>query len=203
MVNERMIKILLVLTGLIVSIGFSSDKIGAFFIGADFLPNNEYNETSSGVYQLQRTGLSLGILIPLNVPYLDCHIKIKASTHEIEKKGWDWEGTIQKNSAGLFDRHASAVNELLIGREYFVKQQVSVLPQFGVGFQLDALNQDGDSSVNGIVYSCLFTDYSVMWRYHFEKMGVGLLSHFQWGVLPSWDGYEATNRISLSMLIFR
>jgi len=68
-------KIVVVLFLIAESAVFSADKIGSVFIGLDYLPNNEYNETASGVYWLERSGFAAGIFIPLNFPYVDSHYK--------------------------------------------------------------------------------------------------------------------------------
>jgi hypothetical protein len=195
-------KIPLVVASLI-GVCFPRDKVGSLLVGADFLPNNEYNETSSGVYKLQKTGISFGFLIPINVPLLDLDYKVKASTHQIDKRGWDWSGEIQRDPAGLYDKHASVLNEILIGKELPIDDRMGILPQIGIGYQLDALNQDGDSHIGGIVYSCLFTDFSSAFRYRISEFGIGAMANYQLCAIPSWDGYEATDRISFSILLFK
>lgn len=195
--------ILLTLLAVTPSGVYSGDKIGGLFVGADYLPNNEYNETSSGVYKLQKPGISIGVLIPIGLPFFDYYYKVKASTHSIESRGWDWSGQIQKDEAALYDRHASFVNEILVGKDMPISERTSIMPLIGVGYQLDALNQDGDSPVGGIVYSCLYSDISAMIRYRLDKFGVGILANYQLGVLPSWEGYEATDRLSISAVLFK
>ncbi len=185
------------------SVGFSADKIGSIFIGLDYLPNNEYNETASGVYRLQNSGFAIGIFVPLNFPYVDSHYKVKASTHRIQKRGWDWAGEIQKETSHLYDKHASALNEILIGKEIKTGRHMTVLPQLGIGFQLDALNQDGDSPVGGVVYSDIFTDFSTRIRHQFKNFGVEVNGNYQYCIVPSWSGYEATDRIAASFAIFK
>lgn len=182
---------------------FSIDKVGSIFIGMDYLPNNEYNETASGVYRLQKSGFGFGLFVPLNLPYVDSHLKVKASTHRIEKRAWDWAGIIQKDESALYDKHASALNEILIGKEIGTGNKMSILPQLGLGFQLDALNQNGDSPVGGIVYSGLFTDFSGRFRYRFEYFGLETIVNYQLCLIPSWSGYEATDRIAVSLAIFK
>lgn len=187
----------------VIGVCFPRDKTGSLFFGADYLPNNEYNETRAGVYKLRKTGFSFGFLIPINLPLLDVHYKVKASTHQIDERGWDWSGEIQWNSAALYDNHASALNELLVGKEFPINDRLRFLPQIGVGYQLDALNQDGDSPVGGIVYSCLFTDFSSAIRYRISDFGIGAMGNYQLCMVPSWDGYEATDRMSFSILFFK
>jgi hypothetical protein len=182
---------------------FSTDKVGSLFIGLDYLTNNEYNETASGVYQLQNSGFSAGFFIPLNLPYFDSHYKVKASMHRIEKRAWDWSGAIQKDNSALYDKHASALNEILFGKEIKVGRSIAVLPQLGLGFQLDALNQDGDSPVGGIVYSDLFSDLSSRIRYRFKYFGLEAIANYQICLIPSWSGYEATDRLAVSFAIFK
>jgi hypothetical protein len=186
-----------------VSSGFSSDKIGSLFIGLDYLPDNEYNETASGVYRLQKSGLTAGFFIPLGFPYVDAHYKVKASTHPIEKRAWDWQGAIQKSETALYDWHASALNEILFGKEMRAGRDVSILPQLGLGFQLDALNQNGDSHVGGIVYSGLFSDFSSRIRFPFKHFGVEAIVNYQLCLIPSWSGYEATDRLALAFAVFK
>jgi hypothetical protein len=182
---------------------FPKDKIGSVFIGLDYLPDNEYNETSSGVYRLQNSGVAIGFFVPLNLPYFDSDYKVKASTHKIEKRAWDWSGTIRKDASALYDRHASALNEILFGKEFVAGKNMAVLPQLGLGFQLDALNQDGDSPVGGIVYSDLFTDFSVRFRYPFKYFGIEAIANYQLSLIPSWSGYEATDRLAVSFGFFK
>jgi hypothetical protein len=185
------------------SVGFSIDKVGAIFVGVDYLPNNEYNETASGVYRLRNTGFAVGLFVPLNLPFVDSHFKVKASSHRIEKRAWDWAGVIQKDEPALYDKHASALNEILFGKEINTGKSMSILPQLGLGFQLDALNQDGDSPVGGIVYSDLFSDFSARFRYHFNNFGLEAIWNYQLCLIPSWSGYEATDRIAVSFAIFK
>lgn len=185
------------------SLGFPADKIGSVFLGLDYLPNNEYNETSSGVYRLQRSGFNAGFYIPVNLPFVEAHYKIGATTHQIEKRGWDWTGVIQKDESPLYEKHASFINEILVGKEIQSGEYFTVLPQFGLGFQLDALNQDGDSPVGGIVYSDLYADFSTRLRHKFEFVGVEFIANYQYSLIPSWSGYEATDRIAASVGIFK
>jgi hypothetical protein len=185
------------------AVGSASDKMGSVFLGLDYLPDNEYNETRAGVYNLQPLGVALGFFLPLNVPVVDAHFKVKASTHEIEKRAWDWAGTIHKDEAALFDRHVSALNEILIGKEIISRIKVAILPQIGLGVQLDALTQNGDSPVGGIVYSDLFSDFSSRFRYRFKTFGLEAIVNYQLCLVPSWGGYEATDRIAVSLAIFK
>ncbi|MEO7424455.1 MAG: hypothetical protein ABI036_04660 [Fibrobacteria bacterium] len=182
---------------------FPIDKVGSLFIGMDYLPNNEYNETAAGVYKLQKPGFAVGAFVPLNLPYVDAHFKVKASTHRIEKRAWDWSGLIHKDESSLYDKHASALNEILFGKEVRTGNSVTILPQLGLGFQLDALNQDGDSPVGGIVYSDLFTDFSSRFRYRFKRFGFEAIVNYQLCLIPSWSGYEATDRLAFSLGIFK
>lgn len=191
------------LIGFLASLALSSDKVGSVFLGADVLPENEYNETASGVYRLQRLGITVGIFVPLNLPFLDAHYKIKASTHKIGKRAWDWNGGTQKGESALYDKHASALNEILVGKEVLTGNRIAILPQLGLGFQLDALNQNGDSPVGGIVYSNLFADFSGRFRHRFHSFGLEAIANFQLCLIPSWSGYEATDRISVSLGIFK
>lgn len=185
------------------SAAFSGDKVGSVFSGVDYLPNNEYDETSAGVYRLGRAGFAVGFMVPLNFPFADSHLKVKASTHRIGKRAWDWEGKIRKDESALYDRHASALNELLIGKDIATGRNTSILPQLGLGFQLDALDQDGDSPVGGIVYSGLFSDFSGRFRYRFRGFGLEAMANYQFCLLPSWNGYEATDRLAISLGAFR
>lgn len=176
---------------------FPKDKFGSVIVGTDYLPNIEYNETSSGVYRLQKVGLAIGVLFPINMPFFDTYYKVKVSTHQIDKRAWNWSENIQKDPAGLYDKHASAINEILVGKEVPIGNRVSFLPQIGVGYQLDALNQDGDSPIGGIVYSCLYTDFSSALRYKINGVGIGVMGNYQLGMLPSWDGYPPARAITL------
>lgn len=153
--------------------------------------------------KLQKVGLSFGILIPINFPFFDYDYKVKVSTHQIDKRGWDWSGEIQRDHAGLYDKHASAINEILIGKEVSNSNRFRVTPQIGLGYQLDALDQGGDSPIGGIVYGCLFTDFSSVLRYEMNDCGIGVMGNYQPCAIPSWDGYEATDRLSLSILLFK
>ena len=185
------------------SFGFPLDEVGALFVGIDYLPDNEYNETAAGVYKLQKSGFAVGAFVPLNLPYVDAHFKVKATTHRIEKRAWDWPGLIHRDESSLYDKHASALNEILFGKEMRTGNSVTILPQLGLGFQLDALNQDGDSRVVGIVYSDLFTDFSSRFRYRFKSFGLEAIVNYQLCLIPSWSGYEATDRLAFSLAIFK
>jgi hypothetical protein len=185
------------------SLGNSADNIGSVYFGLDYLPNNEYNETSSGVYRLQRSGFNVGIFFPVNIPFVEAHYKVGATTHQIEKRGWDWTGGIQKDESPLYDKHASFINEILMGKESRTIGHFTVLPQLGLGFQIDALNQDGDSPVGGIVYSDLYADFSTRLRHQLKYAGIELIINYQYSLLPSWSGYEATDRIAASVGVFR
>jgi hypothetical protein len=185
------------------SLAYSSDKIGSAFFGLDYLPDNEYNETSSGVYRLQRSGFNVGFYFPLNFHFVEAHYKVGATTHQIEKRGWDWTGLIQKDESALYDKHASFINEILIGKEVQAMGDFTVLPQLGLGFQLDALNQDGDSPIGGIVYSDLYADFSARFRHGLKYFGVEMIVNYQYSLIPSWSGYEATDRIAASLGIYK
>lgn len=181
----------------------TGDQIGGILVGVDYLPINRYSETASGVYKLQRPGFALGILIPIRLPVLGFYYKVKASTHAIASRDWNRYNQTQRDESALYDRHASLVNEILMGKNIPMTNQTSIMPLIGIGYQLDALNQDGDSPVVGIVYSCLYADMAAMARYRFEGFGVGVLANYQMGILPSWEGYEATDRLSLAMVLFK
>jgi hypothetical protein len=185
------------------SAGFAADKIGSVFIGADYLPDNKYDETRSGVYRLQKVGFAGGFYLPLNLPVVDAHFKLKASVHGIEARAWDRAGTRGKDDAALYDRHAAALNEILIGKEIATGGTSSFLPQLGFGLQMDALDQDGDSSVGGIVYSAFFSDISGRLRYRWGRFGLEAILNYQYCLVPSWSGYEATDRLAVSLAVFK
>lgn len=185
-----------------VTIAKAEDEIGGVFFGIDILPNNEYNETRSGVYRLQKPGAAFGLLIPINLPFLDCHYRVKISIHKIKTRAWDWQGQIQQPLGPLFDKHISVLNELLIGKEFRRQRPIGFLPQLGLGVLFDGLYQDDDSPVGGVVYHCLFVDFASTLRYHFKKLGMGIMVNYQLSVRPSWDGYEATDRIAVSCIVF-
>jgi hypothetical protein len=181
----------------------AKDEIGGLFAGVDILPNNEYNETRSGIYQLQRVGAAFGLIIPFNLPLLDCHYRIKLSVHGIKEKAWGWQGQYQGPEEDLYDRHLSAANEILVGKEFKSGNRIGLLPQLGLGVLLDGLYQDNDSRVGGVVYHCLFTDFSVTLRYHLRNFGMGITSNYQASVRASWEGYTATDRVAFSCCIFK
>jgi hypothetical protein len=184
---------------------FGKDEIGSVFIGLDYLPNNEYNETRSGVYKLSKNGISFGVTIPINVPVLDYRYKIKLSKHAVADRAWAWEGTYSGLMKDLYDKHISVLNEFLIGKEFRLNtfHKLGLLPEIGLGVLFDGLYQDGDSPVGGIVYHCLFIDGSFSIRYHLNNIGIGILLNYQKSIRPSWDGYEATDRFCISYSIFR
>jgi hypothetical protein len=199
----KRLKIVVSLVVYLSSAGFSADKIGSVFSGVDYLPDNEYNETRAGVYKLQHLGIAAGFFLPLNIPYVDAHFKLKASMHQIEKRAWDWASVINKDESALFDKHVSGLNEILIGKEIASWNKFSILPQLGLGLQLDALTQNGDSPVGGIVYSDVFSDFSSRFRYRFTNFGLEFIVNYQLSLIPSWSGYEATDRISASFAIYK
>lgn len=199
----KQIKQAFLLIAVMTAVGMAADQIGSVFSGLDYLPDNEYNETRAGVYKLQPFGIAAGFFLPLNFTVVDAHFKVKASTHGIEGRAWDWAGTIQKDEAALYDRHVSALNEILIGKEIRSWNRVSILPQIGLGIQLDALTQNGDSPVGGIVYSDLYADFSGRFRYRFRSFGWEAIANYQVCLVPSWRGYEATDRIAVSLAIFK
>jgi len=198
----KLVKKVVLQVASLTAVCFSADRIGSVFLGLDYLPDNEYNETRSGVYKLFPVGPTIGFFIPLNIPVVDAHFKVKASTHEIEKRAWDWAGTIHQDDAALYDWHVSGLNEILIGKEIVFRNNISILPQLGPGIQLDALNQNGDSRVGGIVYAGFFSDFSSRIRYHFKRFGIEAIVNYQLCLIPSWSGYEATDRAAISFALF-
>ena len=50
---------------------------------------------------------------------------------------------------------------------------------------------------------CLFTDFSSELRYEMNDFGIGVMGNDQPCVIPGLYGYEAADRLSFSILLFK
>lgn len=182
---------------------YGKDRIGSISFGYDYLPENRYRETRGGVYELNRSGIHLGFSFPLNFPRLDYSYRVAVTSHDIANRSWGWRSVYNYSEIHLYDYHFSALNELLIGKEFRFSDFFTILPQLGTGIQCDALSQNDGSNFGGFVYGSIFLDFSNEFRFEKNSWGTGVRVNYILSVYETTDVYEATDRLQISFLIFR
>ncbi len=193
----------IILLALIMISAVSADQLGGLFFGADYIPDPQFKYTRVGSYELRSSGLTFGFYLPVNVPVLDCHYRMKASVHNIEKRSWDYGMAFGYPEQMLYDHHASVLNEVLLGKEFRFLSDYGFLPQAGVGVLIESLYDTDGTNVGAGVNHCVFTDLSLTLRKHLPLFGVALGINFQYGVRSSWEGYTSSDRLGMSLGVFR
>lgn len=130
------------------------------------------------------SGLSLCVIVPVNLPNLETHIKIKGTYFNVE--GDDFSGM------------TSIVNELLVGKKAYQEEYLFVLPQFGVGARTESISHKNEESYLNVK---IFLDVSLWIDYHLEKFSAGFMFNFEHD-LPGGDaGFISDNRFSISFIL--
>ena len=130
------------------------------------------------------SGVLLGLLVPVNLPGVDTHIKIKGTFFNVE--GDEFSGM------------ASLVNELLVGKIAYKEDYLFVLPQLGLGARSESLFHRFDEGYFNVK---LFIDASLWIDYHLETFSAGFMFNFEHD-LPSQDvGFISDNRFSVSFVL--
>jgi hypothetical protein len=127
------------------------------------------------------SGYSVGLLVPLNIPSLNSHIKIKGTYFDVEG-----------------NQMASLVNELLFGKIAYEEDYLFVLPQFGIGARTETiLSRFEDRYLN----VKLFLDASIRFDYHLETVSTGLMFNFEYDMPSDDPGLVSDSRFCISFII--
>lgn len=180
-----------------------ADETGGVFIGTDILTNVKYDDTPAGRYTMAHVGSCFGFYLPVKLPGLEYHYRVKASFHEIAQRNWELGELLNYPKSYLYDQHMSILNELMVGKEITLLPKYGILPQAGIGVLIDALYDNDGTGIKSVAHHCLFLDAGCAFRMHMKNVGVVVSTNYLFAVRPSWEGYTATNRFSTSLGIFK
>ncbi|MBN1558907.1 hypothetical protein JW998_01565 [candidate division KSB1 bacterium] len=130
------------------------------------------------------SGVSLGVLVPIAIPNLDTHLKVKATYVNVQGDN--------------FNGMAAVVNELLLGKIAYEEDYLFVLPQFGFGYRSESLFYTYDDAYFNVK---LFIDASVWIDYHLETFSAGIMFNFEHDFPGEEIGFIADNRLNVSFIL--
>ena len=164
-----------------------SQKLGSLFIGT----NNYLVSGTDNRYNVNATGLNIGWLILLNVPNVKIFYKVKASHH-----------TVKEYFSYQYDRELeyffSAVNEILIGKNIRLNNEIDLIPQLGFGAIGEAAYYDLD---RGFTHGELLVDFSLISVYNLKSIGLGLMINFEKDIVPSVESLISDRRLNIAFII--
>ena len=192
---------LLISMNLLYSITLFSQNRVFMKAGNDYLINNKYDITGNGKYKLSKSGISIGILIPIDFKYLNAFYKAEITLHDIIYRDFRYQSRYNDYDL-LFNKHISGVNEILLGKQIKLTESSIIVPQIGIGFQIESLYRDTPrNSYESITYNSVLFDIAFSYYYSFNQISIGSMINWSQGIKQSTFVYEATDRIGLSLLL--
>ena len=163
-----------------------SQEIGSIFIGS----NHYLSADEDNPYNVNGTGISIGLLIPIKLPVIDVFYKVKASHHTIK---YYCSCTYGRE----LDYFFSVTNEILVGKRIVFNDKITLIPQAGFGAIGEAVYYDWDK---GYTHGEAFVDISIISFYDIKIMAVGIMVNFEKDVIPSAESYISDKRLNISLL---
>ena len=165
----------------------SAETAGSLFVGYSRFDADQYLPPASFVVE---PGLSAGLLLPIRIPIVDMHYKVRAASHSVS--------AIYKGYPGYVN-YISAQNTMLCGKTLYSNHfQIKFLPQIGLGLLYENIyNEWGD----GYLYNQLFVDFSLRIALpnlsdHFE-----IMINREIGLESSLDDFLPQRRTHFSLVV--
>ncbi|MBC8376834.1 MAG: hypothetical protein H8E26_12375 [FCB group bacterium] len=180
-------KIYILLFMLLISPSLQAEDIGSLFIGTSNVGGDE--EFIPRAFDVEQ-GVSLGFLLPINIPGVDIHYKVRAGLHPV---------TSNKLNDDYSWDYISASNVLLAGKELpFKPFSLTILPQIGLGLIYENIYEEWGK---GYVYNLMFVDYSLRITPAFLNQRAGLFFNMDKGFSTSMVGWMPMDRLNVSLLV--
>ena len=162
------------------------ENTGSLFIGTSSVGgNDEFRPKAFDV----KHGLSIGFLLPIQVPIVDAHYKVRAAYHLVSS-------SLEYDDKKY--RYVSASNVLLVGKTLPLHPKaISILPQIGLGLIYENIHSEWGS---GYVYNLLYIDYSTKVTLPFMGHSIGLLFNIDKGIATSMDDFGPMTRLHISFV---
>ncbi|MBN1466472.1 hypothetical protein JXA02_11960 [candidate division KSB1 bacterium] len=157
-------------------------------IGAITLSIDHYLAQKAAFDEIATTGSAFGLLVPVRLPNVIAHLKIKYASHRV-----DGGRTDNPNAEFL---HIS--NEVLVGYKSCQKNSVVILPQIGIGVTGERYKVD--EGVGG-AHADIFFDLSCRIDYQLKRFSIGAMVNLERDLNLGLGSYISENRLSLSLLV--
>ena len=181
-----------------------NNQIGGLLIGSHNLINNLFPQYCSSKlqqeYEVSKTGINIGVLLPIRLTNLNLDYKIQISHHKINNSILHYKTAVNRYLCrGDLDNYSSGLNEILIGPTVQIKKH-SIVPQLGFGFIVESLWAERTS---GIIYSIFFYDISMRYQYDLGNYYLGLMVNLENGFYPGYSDFKPMKRLNISLLIIK
>jgi len=125
---------------------FTSNLLGEDIFNVHFgfsnCPNNalahDYERGIDRIYHVKKNGILFGFSIPINIKYIDIHLKIERAIHEVSNVEY-FHSPTQSFFSNEKSIYVYNVNELLIGKSLKIKSKSTLLPQIGFGWSAEGV----------------------------------------------------------------
>lgn len=178
---KRIFMMLMICTFLI------GEDVGSLFVGYSTFGSDQYLPPLS--YQVEN-GYSLGLLLPIRVPYLDMHYKVRAAFHPVD--------AIYAVGPGRLN-YISAQNTMLCGKAIYSSHfETLLLPQIGLGLLYENIYGDWGT---GYLYNLLFVDLSIRISLPELTDNVEIMINRELGIESSIKDYLPQRRTNFSLIL--
>jgi hypothetical protein len=157
-------------------------------LGVSYLPENdlvyEYDYFTNRVGHVNPTGILFGFSIPVNVDFMEIHLKIAKAYHSVDKLEYL---TSQSRSRISPDKsiYTYNVNEILVGKSIKISHSYNLLPQVGLGYSSE--NLVGSEQYTGFGDKFWFVASSILLQKKFKNYSAGYMLHVERAV-HDYDG---------------
>ena len=165
-----------------------SQELGGISFGIDnYLISNSDNK-----YNINPSGISAGLLIPINISFGKIYFKVKACHHTADYYSYQHQHKLEY----LF----SATNEILIGTLFNISKRVSLIPQIGIG----GIGETLFYNVNkGYSHGELFIDLSMIGKYKMHSIDLGIMINLENDILQPSSSMTSNKRLNIALLVLK
>lgn len=173
------------------------NKIGSIFFGTHTLVNNTFPIYEDGWHladcYVNKTGVNIGILLPIRISSLNIDYKVKIAHHSIHEINYHKRYKIFK-----YDKYSTGQNVILVGKSINIDNNNYFIPQIGFGVIVETIWENRQF---GHIYSELLYDLSVQYKHKFDHFYCGLIVDFEKGFWTGYEEFKHLNRFNISLQI--
>ncbi|MCZ6817973.1 MAG: hypothetical protein O7G31_00590 [Calditrichaeota bacterium] len=170
----------------------TADEIFSIEVGASYLPNNLISDKWYQEHVLS-VGLIIGIAVPINIGFVDLHIKVERIRHRIDQ--------ITFNGRLLpYDFKFTSFNEYLLVGKKLKFNRIEILPQISFG----RADEVGDTDNYGAAIRDHYwhLGFSLRIRRHGKKLWPGIIFQLQRGIHDVHAGdFRSSLKVKTALVI--
>jgi len=158
------------------------EEIGSLSIGIhNAIGNNASHK------EINSRGPAFGILIPVQLPTIPTHVKIKIAFHDID----DTNDNLPDAS------YLHVTNEFLFGYKSWQQNNISLLPQIGIGVSGERYKIE--KGVGGSHFD-IFVDLSLRLDFELPHFQLGAMFNFERDFNMGYGSFISPSRLNFSLL---